>query len=44
MSEEDTGSIHTDFELTNTILSYDKFYPGRILGNTFNLKNNTGST
>lgn len=26
-------------ELINNTLSYDKFYPGRILGNTFTVKN-----
>jgi hypothetical protein len=28
-------------ELSNDILSYERFYPGRILGNTFNIKNVT---
>jgi hypothetical protein len=37
--EIDLTSIETDFELTNSLLSYDKFYPGRVLGNTFTLRN-----
>lgn len=35
--EVDLTTIDNDFELTNSLLSYDKFYPGRILGNTFSL-------
>lgn len=39
--EESKGSIRDDFELLNPVLSYDRFFPGRILGNTFTLKNVT---
>ena len=39
--EQPTGSIRSDLELINPVLSYDKFYPGRILGNTFTLTNIT---
>ena len=38
-TEEVKGSIQDDFELLNPVLSYDRFYPGRILGNTFTVKN-----
>ena len=31
-------------ELSNDILSYERFYPGRILGNTFNIKNVTNES
>ena len=35
----DLTSIENDLELSNSVLSYDRFYPGRILGNTFTLWN-----
>jgi hypothetical protein len=37
--EEKHLPLQSQVELTNHILSYDRFYPGRILGNTFSLHN-----
>ena len=37
-------SIKEDIELINPILSYDRFYPGRILGNRFTLVNKSART
>ncbi len=39
--ERKVTEITESIELTNQVLSYDKFYPGRILGNTFQLRNLT---
>lgn len=39
--------IHRDgpaTELSNDVLSYERFYPGRILGNTFTIANKTNET
>ena len=31
-------------EISNDILSYERFYPGRVLGNTFMITNRTNET